>query len=299
MRRRFVTLDVFTDTRFAGNPLAVVLEPEGLDTTAMQTIAREFNLSETVFVQPPADKANRAKIRIFTPVSELPFAGHPTVGTAVLLGRLDGGTNPRDFVLELNIGLVPCKVTPNAADGGRAVFDLPRLPQDIGAPADDAAIAAALGLETGDIGFDDLRPARWSAGAPYSMVPVRGLDAIKRCRVNPAAWDKAFGFDAHAAAYMFCRETVTAGYAFHTRMFAPHQGVPEDPATGSAAAAFAGYLAAHGGYRDGEHLVRIEQGFEMGRPSLIDLTLRIGSGALTGASIGGGAVVVLEGTIEA
>ncbi len=111
MRRRFVTLDVFTGKRFAGNPLAVVLEPDGLDTAAMQTIAREFNLSETVFVFPPANKASRAKIRIFTPVSELPFAGHPTVGTAVLLGRIDGGTHGRDFVLELNIGPVPCTVT--------------------------------------------------------------------------------------------------------------------------------------------------------------------------------------------
>ena len=299
MRRRFVTLDVFTDKRFAGNPLAVVLEPDGLDAPAMQTIAREFNLSETVFVFPPADKANRAKIRIFTPVSELPFAGHPTVGTAVLMGRIDGGAAARDFVLELNVGPVPCRVTPSGPDGGRAVFDLPRLPQNIGAPADDATIAAALGIEPADIGFDGMTAARWSAGAPYTMVPVRGLDEIKRCRVNSAQWDKAFGFDAHAAAYMICRETAQAGHAFHTRMFAPHQGVPEDPATGSAAAAFAGYLATNGGYKDGEHVVRIEQGYEMGRPSIIDLTLKIAGGTLTGASIGGGAIVVSEGTIEA
>src|SRR5204863_3285718 len=96
MRRRFVTLDVFTDKRFAGNPLAVVLEPDGLDTTAMQAVAREFNLSETVFVQPPENSAHRAKLRIFTPASELPFAGHPTVGTAVLLGRIDGGARSRE-----------------------------------------------------------------------------------------------------------------------------------------------------------------------------------------------------------
>jgi trans-2,3-dihydro-3-hydroxyanthranilate isomerase len=298
MRRRFVTLDVFTEKRFAGNPLAIVLEPDGLDTAAMQMVAREFNLSETVFVFPPADNAHRAKIRIFTPVSELPFAGHPTVGTAVLLGRIDGGTNARNFSLELNVGLVPCHVTPAGPDGGRAVFDLPRLPEDVGAPVGDAVIAAALGIDVADIGFDGLRPARWSAGAPYTMVPVRGLDAIKRCRVDSAQWDQAFGFDAHAAAYMFCRETATAGHAFHTRMFAPHQGVPEDPATGSAAAAFAGYLALQGGYRDGHALV-IEQGFEMGRESLIELILKISGGKLTGASIGGSAVVVCEGTIEA
>jgi trans-2,3-dihydro-3-hydroxyanthranilate isomerase len=297
MRRKFVTLDVFTQKRFAGNPLAVVLEPAGLETAQMQAIAREFNLSETVFVSPPADKANRAKIRIFTPASELPFAGHPTVGTAVLLGTMDGGTNARDFVLELNIGPVRCKVTPGAG-GGQAVFDLPRLPEEIGPPADDAMIAAALGIDKADIDLGGMKPARWTAGAPYTMVPLRGLDAIKRCRVNLEHWDKAFGFDAHGAAYMLTGETVD-GHAFHTRMFAPRQGVPEDPATGSAAAAFAGYLAAHGGTADGEHTVRIEQGYEMGRPSLIELTLKMSGGKLTGASIGGGAVLITEGTIEA
>jgi trans-2,3-dihydro-3-hydroxyanthranilate isomerase len=264
----------------------------------MQTIAREFNLSETVFVLPPLDNSQRARIRIFTPVSELPFAGHPTVGTAVLLARLDGGTRARDFVLGLNIGPVPCRVTPGG-DGGRAVFDLARLPADIGAPADDATIAAALGIEAEEVGFDGLKTARWAAGPEYTIVPVRGLEAIKRCRIDTANWEEAFAFDAHAAAYMFCRETADAANAFHVRMFAPKQGVPEDPATGSAAAAFAGYLAQFGGYRDGEHLVRIEQGYEMGRPSLIELTLRVSGGKLTGASIGGSAVVVMEGTIEA
>ena len=299
MRRRFFTLDVFTTKRLAGNPLAVVLEPEGLSDAAMQAVAREFNLSETVFVFSPADFRHRAKIRIFTPVSELPFAGHPTVGTAVLLGRIDGGSSARDFTLELNVGPVPCRVSPAGADAGHAVFALPRLPQDVGVPANDAAIAAALGIGADDIGFGGLRPARWSAGAPYTIVPLRSLAAIGRCRVDLGSWDKAFGFDAHCAAYMICCDTAETGNSFHTRMFAPRQGVAEDPATGSAAAALAGYLAAHGGYGDGEHRVRIEQGYEMGRPSLIELTLRIAGGRLTGASIGGSAVVVSEGTIEA
>jgi trans-2,3-dihydro-3-hydroxyanthranilate isomerase len=299
MLRRFVTLDVFTDKRFAGNPLAVVLEPDGLDTAAMQTIAREFNLSETVFVFPPADKPHRAKLRIFTPANELPFAGHPTVGTAVLLGRLDGGVQPRELVLELGIGPVCCDVTPAGTGSGRAVFGLPKLPWDIGAPADDAAIAAALGIDAADIGFDRMRPARWSAGAPYSIIPLRSLDAVGRCTINPVAWKQAFGFDSHGAAYILCRATVQAGHAFHTRMFAPGAGIAEDPATGSAAAAFAGYLAASGSYRDGSHALIIEQGFEMGRPSLIELTLKLAGGKLTGASIGGGAIVVSEGTIEA
>jgi len=297
MRRRFVTLDVFTDKRFAGNPLAVVLEPDGLDTDAMQSIAREFNLSETVFAQPPADPAHRAKLRIFTPANELPFAGHPTVGTAVLLGRLDG-TQPCDFVLELGIGPVRCSVTPSA-DGGRAVFDLPKLPEDIGPPASDDDIAAALGIAVSDIGFDGVRPARWSAGAPYTLLPLRDLATVGRCAINSAAWKKAFGFDVHAAVYMFCRQTAQPGHAFHTRMFAPSAGINEDPATGSAAAAIAGYIAKFDQLSDGNHPLVIEQGYEMGRPSLMELTLKIAGGKLTGASIGGGAVVVTEGTIEA
>ena len=299
MRRHFVTLDVFADNRFAGNPLAVVLEPEGLETAAMQTIAREFNLSETVFVQPPEDASHRAKLRIFTPANELPFAGHPTVGTAVLLARIDGGASAREFVLELGVGPVRCNVAPSGPNTGRAVFDLPRLPQDIGAPADDAAIAVALGIGVADLGLESMRAARWSAGAPYTLVPVRNLDAAGRCTINSAAWNKAFGMDSHSAAYVFCRQTAQPGHAFHTRMFAPGAGIAEDPATGSAAAAFAGYLAEQVSYADGNHALVIEQGFEMGRPSLIELTLKVASGKLTGASIGGGAVVVMEGTLEA
>ena len=299
MRRRFVTLDVFTGKRFAGNPLAVVLKPDGLDTAAMQSIAREFNLSETVFVQPPTNKSHRAKLRIFTPANELPFAGHPTVGTAVLLALRDGGDKDRDFILEENIGLVPCRVKPQGKESGHATFDLPRLPEEIGAPADNATIAAALNIGIDDIGFDGMPVQRWSAGAPYTIVPVKGLDAIGRCRIGTAHWDKAFGFDSHSAAFVVCREAAEQGHAFHTRMFAPGAGITEDPATGSAAAAFAGYLAAHAVYPDGQHLVRIEQGYEMGRPSVMELTMRISGGKLTGASIGGSAVVVSEGTIEA
>ena len=296
MRRRFATLDVFTNRRFAGNPLAVVLEPDGLDTAAMQTIAREFNLSETVFVFAPEGKLNRAKLRIFTPGRELPFAGHPTVGTAVLLARIDA--NARELILEENIGPVRCVVRSTGPDSGHATFDLPRLPALAGQTGDSATIAAALGLSVGDIGFDGLAPQRWSAGNPFTVVPVRGLEAIARCRVDMTRFEAAFGGD-FASPFIVCRETAEAGNAFHARMFSPGAGIAEDPATGSAAAAFAGYLAAHGDYRDGEHMVRIEQGYEMGRPSLIELALKMSGGKLTGASIGGGAVVVMEGAIEA
>lgn len=296
MRRRFVTLDVFTDKRFAGNPLAIVLEPDELDTAAMQAIAREFNLSETVFVQPPANAAHRAKLRIFTPGRELPFAGHPTVGTAVLLGTLDG-SSARNFILEENIGLVPCRVKP-ALDSGHATFDIPRLPAVDGKIADDTTLAVALSLSATDIGFGEFTPQRWSAGNPFAIVPVSGLAAIARCRPDMSHFEGAFG-GGFAAPFVVCGETAEAGNDFHARMFALGVGIAEDPATGSAAAAFAGYLAAHGGYPDGEHLVRIEQGYEMGRPSLMELTLKIAGGKLTSASIGGSAVVVTEGTIEA
>jgi trans-2,3-dihydro-3-hydroxyanthranilate isomerase len=190
-------------------------------------------------------------------------------------------------------------VRPKGKESGRATFDLPRLPEEVGAPADNATIAAALSIEIDDIGFDRMPVQRWSAGAPYTIVPVTGLDAVGRCRIGTAHWNKAFGFDSHSAAFIVCREASEPGHAFHTRMFAPGAGIAEDPATGSAAAAFAGYLAAHDVYPDGEHILPIEQGYEMGRPSLMELTLKIGAGKLTGASIGGSAVIVSEGTIEA
>ena len=301
MPRRFVTLDVFTTKPFAGNPLAVVLDSDGLDTAAMQQIAREFNLSETVFVFPPADPASRAALRIFTPASELPFAGHPTVGTAVLLSRLDGAVGS-SFILEEKIGPVRCRASSSesaAIKGGRASFDIPRLPSKEADLRIDARMAAALGLKPGDVGLDHLPAERWSAGNPFSCVPLSGLDAMSRCAIDLSRFDFIFGRGGRAAAFLFCRETRDAGNTIHARMFAPAFGILEDPATGSAVAAFAGYLAAHGGYPDGDHVVRIEQGYEMGRPSLMELTLRISGGALTGASIAGDAVVVLEGTIDA
>lgn len=297
MPRRFVTLDVFTTTPFAGNPLAVVLDAEGLDTPAMQQIAREFNLSETVFVFPPADPAARAALRIFTPANELPFAGHPTVGTAVLLGRLDGAGD-RAFVLEEKVGPVPCRASSTGGKGGRASFDIPRLPTKEADLRDTAGMAASLGLQAGDVGLEHFPAERWSAGNPFSMVPLRGLDAMRRCTVDLSRFDTTFAGSFRAAAFVFCRETNDAGNTFHARMFAPAFGILEDPATGSAVAAFAGYLAAHAGYPDGDHLVRIEQGYEMGRASLMELTIRIAGGKLTGASIAGHAVVVLEGTLE-
>jgi len=298
MKRRFVTLDVFTDRRFAGNPLAVVLEAGGLDTAAMQAIAREFNLSETVFVLPPQDPAHRVRYRIFTPKEEVAFAGHPTVGTAVLLGLLDGGGRARDMVLEANIGPVPCRVEP-AGDGGQAMFQLPALPADAGPPPGVDTLAAALGLARDDIGSGDFSPSCFSAGIPFTFTPLKDLDAVRRAAPDLARFASGLSGNAHRAVFVYCAAAAETGHDFHARMFAPSYGVPEDPATGSAAAAFAGVLTRFAGLEDGRHEFAIEQGYEMGRPSLIRLGLTLAGGKLVAASVGGGAVTVTDGTIEA
>jgi trans-2,3-dihydro-3-hydroxyanthranilate isomerase len=299
MRRKFFTLDVFTRRRYAGNPLAVVLDSDCLDGAAMQAVAREFNLSETVFVLPPADKGHRAKLRIFTPAAELPFAGHPTVGTAVLLNRIDGGAGARDIVLEEGIGPVRCTVATLDAETGSASFALAKLPEPSGEAAAPAAIATALSIEESDIGFDGYMPTRWAAGNEFTFVPLKGLDAIRRCRIDSAHWRAAFAGSRDIGAYMFCRETVEPGHAFHVRMFAPASGVPEDPATGSAAATFTGLIVHCDRLSDGAHDLVVEQGYEMGRPSLIRLAMTVKGGQLVAGAIAGEAVVVSEGTLEA
>ena len=295
MRRNFVPLDVFTAQRLAGNPLAVVLDSQGLDTAAMQAIAREFNLSETVFVQPP-QAGGRAKIRIFTPGRELPFAGHPTVGTAVLLALRDN-KGAAAFVLEEEVGPVTCKVAPSDAVSGYARFDLPRLPETVGDMSDPVAYARAVGLGDSDIG--GLAPGIWSGGVPFAYLPVRSRDAVARARGDAALLERAAGSQNPKSIFVFCRETTEARHHFHARMFAPGFGIPEDPATGAAVAGFAGLLAAHEKLPDGEHEFFIEQGYEMGRPSVIRLFLMMRGGALAAAAIGGEAIVFSEGTIDA
>jgi len=295
MRRQFATLDVFTDRSFAGNPLAVVLDGEGLETATMQVIAREFSHPETVFMLPAREPGHRARLRIFTPARELPFAGHPTVGTAVLTALRDGATPGHEFVLEEGIGPVRCKIEARSVAHGSARFLVPQLPAEAGPMPNDATVAAALGISASDIGFAAFRPARWSAGVAITFVPIGRLQAIAACQPDPSKLT-ALGDD---PVYLFCGETVDAGHGFHARMFAPALGVREDPATGAAAAAFAGLLAAHGGLADGEHAIAIEQGYEMRRPSLIRLVATLADGKLVAASIGGDAVMVTEGSIEA
>ena len=213
MKLAFVTLDVFTKIRFAGNSLAVVFDADGLGSAAMQAVAREFNHPETVFVLKPEAAASTARARIFTPATEMPFAGHPTVGTALALALKRGGGS--DIVLEEKIGLLKCRVLAEGADHGRATFILPVLPSEAGPAASREAIAAALGLAANDIGFDDHQPSRWSAGIAFTFVPLRNIDAVRRCRIDEARWDAAFESGGRSSAFVFCSETEDKANSFH------------------------------------------------------------------------------------
>jgi trans-2,3-dihydro-3-hydroxyanthranilate isomerase len=296
MERRYRVFDVFTDRPLAGNPLAVVLDSDGLDAAAMQKTAREFNLSETVFVMPAEKPVHSARIRIFTPARELPFAGHPTVGAAVCIARERFGAGPSDAVvlLEEEVGPVRCGVK-LSGDGGFAEFDCPRLPSKIGEPAPKAQIASALGLEARDIGFENHVPTRWSAGVPYHFVPVRNMGALAKAAARPAAWRQAF--PDQAGAFLYTRDTEGHDHSFRGRMFAPELGIVEDPATGSAVAALAGPVHAFDDLREGTHAALIEQGYEMGRPSVIRLEMNVSGGKLALTRIGGHAVLFAAGAL--
>lgn len=301
MGRRYAILDVFTNQALAGNPLAVVQDADGLSDTQMQAIAGEFNLSETVFVFPPENPGHSANIRIFTPARELPFAGHPTVGTAILMAmeRFGDVSGEQDamVVLKENIGPVRCAVVLKENAAAFAEFDAPKLPLPAGPTQDKELIAEALGLEPTDIGFENHAPSRYQVGMPFTFVPVRDLDALTRAKPAMAMWKNGFGKDDHNNAYVYCRETRSHDSAFHARMFAPETGNAEDAATGSAAAAFAGAVHFFDDLPGGTHHIRIEQGFEMGRPSLIDLEIDVASGDMHAVRIGGQATLVARGEL--
>jgi trans-2,3-dihydro-3-hydroxyanthranilate isomerase len=299
MQRRFHTLDVFTQERFAGNPLAVVEDADGLEAPRMQAIAREFNFPETVFFLPASDPAHAARLRIFTPTTELPFAGHPTVGSAALLGLLRDSKAPQALVLEEQIGVIRCHVAPQGEETAHARFELPALPRKLAWEPDMAAVAAALRITPADIDAAGFQLAKWTAGVDMFMVPVAGRGVLSSVRPDVSRWEDAFGTAGPRAVYVFCPQGAPPAKSFRARMFAPLLGVPEDPATGAAAAAFAGALAEHGGLRPGAHEIVIEQGQDMGRPSVIHLEMRLDGTGLTDCAIAGHAVIVMQGTLRA
>lgn len=300
MRLDYVTADVFTDRPLTGNPLAVVLGADGLSGRAMQRIAGEFNLSETVFVLKPRDPAAVARLRIFTPARELPFAGHPTVGAAVVLaetGAIDAAAGQVDIVFEEGVGPVPVTVMATVGDrAGWAQLSVAKLPEEGPPPPDRAALARILSLRPDD--FPEDSPARtFSCGAPFPFIPVRDRAALGRARIDSAAWSELMAGAPAPDPYLFCRDPERPDSHIRARLFAPAMGITEDPATGSAAAALVGYLTAERRHPDGTVRWVIEQGVEMGRPSILEVEADIDSGKATAVRVGGSAVTVARGQL--
>jgi len=294
----YYTLDVFTDRPFGGNPLAVIPEAPPLDDDLMQAIAREFNYPETVFVYPAENPGALRKLRIFTPQTELPFAGHPTIGTAQLLvelGIAPPAGSDSEFLLEEDIGLVPITVG-RKADGLFSWLSVPQLPQAVSVAFTNESLAAVLGLEPQQIGMADMPgPCAFSAGVPFAFIPLRDREALRGCRLDPVRWRETLAQSAAPQIYAFCSGDAGSGIDFHARMFAPGLGVPEDPATGAAAAAFAGWLwLAAGNCCDWT----IAQGEDMQRPSRIRIETGAGNGRLAWVRIGGFAVRVCRGSMR-
>jgi trans-2,3-dihydro-3-hydroxyanthranilate isomerase len=300
-RFRYFTADVFTAEPFGGNQLAVFPDARGIPEHRFQDVAREFNFSETTFVFPPSDQAHTRRLRIFTPGTELPFAGHPTLGTAHVLAatgeiRLTGERTR--IVLEELVGPVP--VTIRAESGQPAYCELTaaKLPEEGPPPPPRAALAQALSLEPDELLDGDWSPRGWTCGVPYLFVAVRDRAAVARSRINAEVWERALTGTWASEIFVFARDGERAGSDLHGRMYAPGFGIGEDPATGSAAAAMAGYLARRDPRRDGTLRWRLEQGFEMKRPSILEIEADLSDGAVTAVRVGGATVIVCEGMME-
>jgi trans-2,3-dihydro-3-hydroxyanthranilate isomerase len=299
-RFRYLTADVFTDQPYGGNQLAVFPDASSIPEHRLQDVAREFNYSETTFVYPPSDPAHTRRVRIFTPGTELPFAGHPTVGTAHVLAAIGdvplAGELTR-IVLEELVGPVPVTIRAERGQPTYCALSVAKLPEE-GPPAPSReALARALSLEVDDLLDGDWEPRGWTCGVPYLFVPLRDRAAVARSRVNADAWERVLADSWAPEILVFAREGERAGSDLHGRMYAPGFGIAEDPATGSAAAAMAGYLARRDPRRDGTLRWRLEQGFEMKRPSILDIEADVAHGVITGVRVGGGTVLVCEGTM--
>lgn len=299
---RYHLLDVFTHEVFGGNQLAVFRDGARIAPELMPQIARELNLSETVFVLPATDAGALHRLRIFTPGAELPFAGHPTIGTACLLaslGELDTAARPVEIVLQEAGGNVRVRV--HAGGDGEPSFaqlTAPQAPEIRASPLTTAQLASLLGLGPADVLHDAAHaPAAASCGVPFLFVALRDRGAVRRCRLNLGVWESevAGTWAPHVFVHAFDGEREQT--QIRGRMFAPAMGIPEDPATGAAASALAGLLASRSG-RDGTHHWRMEQGFEMKRPSILELEADVLNGVVTASRVGGSAVVVGEGVIR-
>jgi trans-2,3-dihydro-3-hydroxyanthranilate isomerase len=309
---RFVTCDVFTDTPLAGNQLAVVFGAEGLSTETLLAITREFNFSETTFVFAPERADTTRRVRIFTPGGEVPFAGHPTIGTAHVLVATGEVAAPSDdavtVVLGENVGPVPVTVRCVGGVPVWAQLTTAQLPEERaeGVPPLEG-LADVLGLAVQDFVGGTHAPRGVSCGLPFLIVPLASVDAVRRARVRTDAWERHLRGAWASEPLVFATVRDDADRAdlpvalrdvdFRARVFVPGLSVPEDPATGSANAALAGYLAARTP-RAGTLQWRVAQGVEMGRPSQLDLEVQRSRDAIESVRVGGASVVVSEGVFR-
>jgi trans-2,3-dihydro-3-hydroxyanthranilate isomerase len=299
----FITYDVFTETPFGGNPLAIFPDARGIDPALFQTIAREFNLSETTFVTPVEGAPLSRRVRIFTPTYELPFAGHPTVGTAIALAELGAfpwpaGQADLSILFEEEAGPVPIRVQREPGRALHATLTAPRLPERGPDGPDARGLARVLGLAADRVSAE-LRPASWSSGVRFALVPLRDADALAAIQLDLAAWRELMADAWAKPVYAFALDDPRRGREIRARMFAPSLGMAEDPATGAAAVAIAGYLAeVQEVPRDGTASWTIRQGEEMGRPSRLALEVDFAGGKLTAVRLGGSAVRITKGALR-
>lgn len=299
MRLEFVTVDVFTERRFGGNPLAVVLNAEGLSVAQMQSIAAEFNLSEATFVLPPQDPAHTAEVRIFTPKAELPFAGHPNVGTAFALasrGRIYGREIDDPLTFEEKAGLV---IVEPLRDGTTVTGAWLTAPQAFSRYSEVAPeiVAAACSLATTDIEVQHHQPCLAGCGTPLIFAELKSRSALVKAQPHIDVFMRHFPVDLATGIHLYVRDG-SGGIDVRARMFAPLHGVVEDPATGAANVALAGLLASLRPEADLSLQLRIAQGEEMGRPSLLEASAQKRRGEVIETKIGGRCVAVTAGTIE-
>lgn len=301
-RYSFYTLDVFTEQIFGGNPLAVFPEASGLDSEQMQAIAQELNLSETVFVFPPEQSDCDYQLRIFTPRAEIPFAGHPTVGTAYLLAHLGLITPPLNRVnLQEGVGKVPVTIhwennhVTHTALSAAKLPEFSPIPNTLNSPE---LFSSLLNLQVKDL-HPTLKPDLISCGLPFLYIPLQNLDALNRCTLNNTLWQELLINTDAAHIYPF---TITKEFVIHSRMFAPALGIIEDPATGSAATSLAGYLhkyyASHYPHKQSPEIWQINQGIQMGRPSKLTLSIWAENSHIHHISVGGSSVLVSEGLMS-
>lgn len=303
-RFRYYTADVFTDEPFGGNQLAVFTDARMIPERRLLDVTREFNFSETTFVYPPSDARHTRRVRIFTPGEEVPFAGHPTVGTAHVLAAIGEislqGAETR-IVFEEGVGPIPVVIRSSEGEPTFVQFSVAKLPEVGPPPPSREAIAHVLGLDPADLLDGAWAPQALSCGLPYLFVPLRDCAAVARARVRLESWEATLAGTWAPELFTFARGGERAGSDVHGRMFAPGLSVLEDPATGSACAALAGYLAARDPCRADGGTLRwiVEQGLEMGRPSILQVEADVAAGGkVTAVRVGGASVLVSEGTME-